>query len=296
MAGPRHIVSGPDFEPLPYGLWDVAQKPAADGTPHWQNGITWEEHCDAGATTYDECIAVTGVGAQAPPAPASKTDNVSQTYRGATPFSVFTEYTCSPVGNEEIQTFAEEALLKVEAWQSERAFWTGTAGGQGTVWPHLAEDTALSDPQGIVLQNAASQLVTGGGDVAHVLGALEAGLADCYHGQGVIHVAPSVLPTLVAWKLVRDEAGTLLTAAGNKVVVGSGYTGSSPAGVAAVAGTSWIYATGAVFAYRGTVRPTRLSESFDRAENTVHMLAERTYVIAYECCLLATLVTLGVPT
>jgi hypothetical protein len=79
-------------------------------------------------------------------------------------------------------------------------------------------------------------------------------------------------------------------------VVGSGYTGSSPAGVAAVAGTSWIYATGAVFAYRGNVRPTRLSESFDRAENTVHMLAERTYVIAYECCLLATLVTLGVPT
>ena len=295
MAGPRHIVNGPSFEPLPYGLWEVAQKPSADG-PHWQNGITWEERCDAGATTYDECIAVTGVGAAAPPAPASKTDNVAQTYRGATPFSVFTEYTCSPVGNEEIQTFAEEALLKVEAWQAERAFWTGTSGGQGTVWPHLAEDTSLTDPQGIVLQNAASQLVTGGGDIAHALGALEAGLADCYHGQGVIHVPQSVLPTLVAWDLVHDEAGTLLTAAGNKVVAGAGYTGSSPAGAAPVAGTAWIYATGAVFAYRGNVRATRLSESFDRAENTVHMLAERTYVIAYECCLLATLVTLGVPT
>lgn len=296
MAGPRYILSSsPAFEPLPHGLWDVAEKPSVEG-PHWQNGVTWEEHCDAGATTYDECIAVTGVGAQAPPAPASKTDNVTQAYRGATPFTVFTEYTCAPIGNEGVQAFAEEALLKVEAWQAERAFWTGTAGNQNTVWPHLAEDTSLSDPQGIVLQNAASQLVTGGGDIAHTLGVLEAGLADCYHGKGVIHVPMVALPTLTAESLVKDEGGTLVTAAGNKVIAGSGYTGSSPAGVAAAAGTAWIYATGPVFAFRGNVRATPLSESFDRAENTVHMLAERTYVIAYECCLLATLVTLGVPT
>lgn len=293
MAGARQPVSGPSFTALPYGLWDAAQKPTADG-PHWQNGITWEERCDAGATTYEECITVTGSGGEAPPGPETKADNVDQLFRGATPITVYTEYTCSPVGSVDLESFATEALAKVENWWIERAFWTGTSGSRTTAWPHLAANAELLDPQGITLQSAASIAATG--DAAHALGNIEGALADCYHGQGVIHMPPEALPTFVAWDLVEDRGGALYTAAGNRVVVGTGYTGSSPTGTSAADGTSWIYATGAVFGYRSDVRAPDIPMSFDRSNNTVHMLAERTYVLAYECCLHAALVTLGVPT
>ncbi|MDK1473606.1 hypothetical protein QNO07_09260 [Streptomyces sp. 549] len=293
MAGARQIVDPPAFTTLPYGLWEAAHTPTPAG-PQWQQGVTWVERCPTGATTYDECLAVTGVGAV--PEPATKTSNVDQTNRGATPFTVYAEFDCSPVGLGDAATVAEQALARVEQQQVETAFWTGAAGGQPVVFPHLAADAVVADPQGITLQTAASVCVTGA-DIAHGLGELEQCLATCYAGQGVIHVPRSALPTLAAWKLAkRGDDGRLYTPAGNLIVVGGGYTGTDPGGADPGDGTTWIYATGAVFAYRSDVFVTRVRDSLDRAENTVRMIAERTYVLGFECCLLAAHITLGVPT
>jgi len=304
MAGPRNVVAGPSFTPSPYGLWDAIQKPSSADV-HWQNGITWEERCPAASTLYEECIAVTGAGGS-PTGQASMSSTVTRTYRGATSFAVYAEFDASPVGLiGDVATAAEDALARVEQYQVERAFWTGTAGSasggvaQTTVFPHLAAVTAMNDPSNsqIVLQTAASQIVTGGDDIAVQLGNLEAALADCYHGQGVIHIAPEVLPTMSARGLAVKEGNHLVTTKGNLVVVGDGYTGSSPAGAATSSGTSWIYATGAVFGYRASVPViTNARDGFDRIENTYRMIAERVYVIGFECCHLATVVTLGVPT
>lgn len=289
MAGARQIVDPPAFTTLPYGLWDAAQHPTPPA--HWQQGVTWIERCPTGGTTYDECISVTGTGA--PPAPGAKADNVDQTYRGATPFTVYARFDCSPIGVADAENVARDALARVEQQQVEAAFWTGTAGGQALVFPHLAANTEVLDAQGIVLQTVASECVTGT-DVVRGLGELEQCLADCYAGQGLIHIPRSALPTFAAWNLVREVDGQLLTPAGNVVVVGGGYTGSSPAGAAPAAGTTWIYATGAVFGYRSDeVFFTRLGESLDRAENTIAMLAERTYLLGFECCHLAALINLG---
>ena len=41
---------------------------------------------------------------------------------------------------------------------------------------------------------------------------------------------------------------------------------------------------------------TQVPESLDRASNTLRMQAERNYLIAFECCLLAAHIVLGVPT
>jgi hypothetical protein len=304
MAGPRLPVSGPTFTPSPYGLWDAIQKPPATDN-HWQNGITWEDRCSAASTLYDECIAVTGTGGS-PTGQAAMSSTFSRTYRGATSFAVYAEFDASPVGLQgRPETVAEEALSRVEQYQVERAFWTGVAGStvggvpQTTVFPHLAAVTQMNDPANpnIVLQTAATQIVTGGDDAAVQLGNLEAQLADCYHGQGYIHMPPEALPTFSQRGLIEKDGDLLRTMKGNIIVVGDGYTGSSPAGVAASNGTSWIYATGAVFGYRASVPVvSNARDGFDRIENTYRMIAERVYVIGFECCHLATLVTLGVPT
>jgi len=290
----RQLVDLPTvFTPLPYGLWDTVQHPAAGGA-HWQQGITWIERCPTGDSTYDECLAVTGTGGPAPEPPA-KTANVEQGSRAALPFTVYAEFECSPVGIAEAESIASDALDRVEQQQVEAAFWTGVAGGQPVVFPHLSADTEVLDGD-VVLQTAASPLVTGGQDVAQALGVLEQELADCYAGQGLIHVPRSALPTLAAWNLVRDVDGRLLTPAGNLIVAGTGYTGSGPDGTAPADGTTWIYATGAAWAYRSDPYVSRLRDSLDRTSNTIRMLAERTYLIGFECCHLAAHITLGVPT
>lgn len=305
MAGARQIISGPVFTPLPNFLWDAVQHPSPEG-PHWQNGVTWQERCGGGGTVFDECIAVTGTGGT-PAAQTSLSANVSQTNRGATPFTVYAEFDCAPVGQGlsegDLQDKAEEALSKREAFLVSKAFWTGQAGRSGsadqvTVWPHLASNSTLDDPQGIRLQTAASPLVTGGEDPAVALGAVEAALAECYGGQGYIHIPYSALPTFTSRMLMMPESptGPIRTLAGNLVVPGVGYTGSSPAGAAPAAGTAWIYATGAVFGFRSEVFVPPFPQNFDRAENTVRYLASRTYLFGFECCHIAALVNLGVPT
>lgn len=291
----RQLIDLPTvFTALPHGLWDTIQSASADG-PHWQGGVTWTERCPAGDTTYDECISVTGTG-EATPAPPAKTPNVEQAYRAATPFTVIAEFHCTPIGLGDAQSVARDALTRVEQHQVETAFWTGAAAGQQVVFPHLAADSELVDGD-VVLQPVASPVVTGA-DVAHALGLLEQELADCYKGQGLIHVPRSALPTLAAWKLARlDEAsGQLVTTSGNLIVAGGGYTGSGPDGAAPAAGTSWMYATGAAFGYRSEVSFTQVPDSLDRSSNTLRMQAERNYLIGFECCLLAAHFALGVPT
>ncbi|MFH8805233.1 hypothetical protein ACH4F6_37785 [Streptomyces sp. NPDC017936] len=296
MAGIRGIVDGPDFVALPNVLWDAAQHPSPGG-PHWQQGVTWTDWCGGAGTTYaDECIAVTGTGG-APPAPPAWETTASGVDRGATAFTVYAAFDCSLIGLPDTDQ-AAEALARSEAFQVSRAFWTGTAGGQATVWPHLAADAVLDDPQGIRLQTAADEVLAAADDPAVVVGALDAALAEQYGGQGVVHVPVAALATLKSRALVRkdDDTGLLLTPGGHRIVAAAGYTGSGPDGAAPAAGTVWLYATGALFGYRGDVVVRDFPASFDRAKNTVRKQASRTYLFGWECAHLAAPMTLGVPT
>lgn len=303
MAGARLIIEGPAFSGMPYGLWDSVQHPATDGTPHWMNGVTWQDFCptpSASFTTYDACAAVTGTGGN-PSAPANLAADVTRTDRGATPFTLYAEYDGSPVGLDAagVRAEAETQLARIENTQAEAAFWTGLAGGQPVVWPHLAANAVLLDSDNITLQTAASPLVTGGSNVTTALGQLEYQLAQNYGGQGYIHVPRSVLPLMTAWKLLdwtHAADGVLCTKAGNRVVVGGGYPGTSPAGATPASGTSWIYATGAVFGYRSDIVVREMPGTFDRSKNTVKRQALRTYLFGWECAHFAALVNLGVTT
>lgn len=301
MAGARLIIDGPSFHGMPFGLWDSVQHPQSNG-PHWMNGLTWQDFCAnvAAFTTYDACAAVTGTGGN-PSAPANLAANVTRTDRGCTPFTVFAEFDASPVGLDAAgqRAQAETALARIENTAVEAAFWTGVAGGQATVWPHLAANSVLLDSDQITLQTAASPLVTGGANIATALGAVEYQLALSYGGQGYIHVPRSVLPLLTAWKLLdwtHAADGVLCTKAGNRVVVGGGYPGTSPGGAAPSSGTSWIYATGQVFGFRSDIVVRELPSTLDRTKNTIKRIAERTYTFGWECAHIAALVNLGVAT
>lgn len=293
MAGPRQIVEPPGFTPLPHGLLDAVQLSSPDGA-HWQNGITYQTSCiNDGGTTYDECIAVTGTGDVAEPSAKAVTTELQ--LRGATPFTVFTRFDCSPVGIDP-QQIAEDALAQTETWQVERAFWTGLVDGKTLAFPHLAATAEVTDPQNsdIVLQPVASIPATGSHDIVCGLGILEGYLADCYNGVGVIHIPREVLPSLR--NLVTEANGQIRTMNGNLIAVGSGYPGTGPSGeVPANACQQWIFATGAVTAYRSQVRVFRPNDSIDRSENTMQMIAERTYVIGWDCCQAAILVDTNEP-
>lgn len=293
--GPRPIVDAPTFTPSPYGLLSVIT-PSSVTDPHWQNGVTWQSYCldPMGSTTYDECLVVTGIGDV--PEPSEKSNNVDVSTRAATPFTAYARFDCSTVGytTGDFERIGTVALTQSESWQVENAVWTGLADDQPVVFPHLAANASATDDQGYTLQLTTSVPVTGAVDVATGLGLVEESLANCHNGVGVIHVPVKVLPTLNAHDLVRDVNGTLRTLNGNLVAVGAGYPGTSPTGVAPGAGEAWIYATGPMFLYRSQIRVMPYRESLSRSNNTVEMLAERTYVVGWDCCQSGILVDIGV--
>lgn len=297
MPAPRQIVADPTaFAPSPYGLLSVANQPPTDG-PQWQGGVTWQSMCVTGiGTTYDDfCSGPLVTGGGNAPVSGTLTPNIGLILRGASAFTVYAGFDCSPVGNADAQTKAEQALAQGASWQVERAFWTGFAGGQPVVFPHLADDTATMDGS-IFLQTIP---VTGGSattDIADALGYLEQQIANCGNALGVIHVPAIALPTLDAWGLVTQQGQTLVTRAGNRVSVGNGYPGTAPSGAAPAPGTSWLYATGPVFAISSpTPRISNAREALDRTDNTMRMLASRNYVVGWDCCHAGVLTQLGVP-
>lgn len=294
MPMPRNYVPGPNFTPLPFGLLTSTLDVRTPGDVHWQNGISYETLCAEGARTYDECLVVTGAANAPPPPPPSKTPTASMARRGATPFTVYTEVDCSAPGFWERSTeMVGNSLTQSEQWQVEYAFWTGLAAGQTVVFPHLAANATLFDDVGFQLQTAATT-VSGSAvfDLVEGVGLLEAAMADCYDGVPVLHVPRALLPAFALNMLLIREGPAYRTPGGSRVVFGAGYRGTGPDGSAGPA-SDWIYATGALMIYRSaaTVMPDR--STLDRAENTVRAIAERTYVLAWDCCHYAVNISTG---
>ena len=295
MAVPRLYVPAPSWSPEPYGLFSVAaQQPGTD--PHWQMGITYEPLCtDNPGVFLNPCISPTITGAA-----VTKGNTAVRNIRGALPFTVTTQIDCGVVGHyDTVEQDTAELLRRNEESAVENILWTGVvANTPQMVYPHLASNVTVIDG----LETLQSPVVTGAsGTITQVLGTLETQLALCYGGQGVIHMTYAAAEAAAANLLIQrvpvgpgGRPALQTVAGGNWVVVGSGYTGSSPANVAPAANTSWIYATGAVFYYRGDIKTTsRPSEAVVRSINDLIYIAERTYVVAWDCCLIGALATLS---
>jgi hypothetical protein len=293
MAGPKALVAPPSFIPREFGLLSVVQTRYEETDPHWRNGVIWEANCGLGGITCNQCDEDFTV--------VPKADNIEVQQRGATPFTPFAEVDCPPVGYspEEQAQRALAALARIESYQVERTFWTGSTCASGIVYPHLAADAEVFDSGsyflGNVLLQTAASVVTGATlDVVEAFGRLEGALARCANGAGILHITPEVADEAAAWSLIAPRNGQMRTALGNLVAVGAGYTGSSPAGVL-TDGVHWAYATSPVFAYRSPSERvgTTIAETLDRDVNTVKTIAERTYVLGFDCCHIAVPISLG---
>lgn len=259
---------------------------------HWRMGITWEPLCPESSGTYDPCSAIVdnaGTIERAPEPPAKTATTEWQT-RAATPFTAYSRIDCSPVGQwDQLSETNQQALLRSEARFVETAFWTGVAGGQTVVFPHLASDTVVEDG-GDLLQPAATVVTGIAQQIAVGLGMLEDAIRDCYPGVATIHMPIRLAALASMHDLIEVRAGRMYTKIGSKVVIGD-YPGTAPNGQPdpdAPPPVTWMYATGEVF-YARERTPTRftIAESFDRSVNTVEVIAERTYVIGWDCCLFA---------
>jgi hypothetical protein len=295
----RTFVDPPTFTPSPYGLISAVQlRPAAD--PHWQMGVNWEDVCGGAGVTLDACStsapAITGTGLIPP-----KSATTGRTLWGATPFTVYLEVDCSPVDfYDQQEQIMRTVLDRFASFQIERTFWTGLAPEQNNlggvangVLPHLASNAAVVETsigKSITLQQAAVVVTGAALNAVDALGVLEGGLANCLNGVGIIHVPQALLPTLSL--LLTKQGNRLVTPNGNTVAVGAGYPGTSPAGATPGLGTSWMYATGPVFMYRGEpqIRMMQNGASLNRTNDTVKAIIEQTVLLGYDCCLLAQLV------
>jgi hypothetical protein len=248
-------------------------------------GVRFEVGTCAPATVTTASCAITGTGDKV------RIDALS--VRGAMPFTVYSLPVCGPPGYiNDAQNYATQGLINGEGRAVEREFWTGAFG----TTPHLAANAAIIGADGVIEQTAASVVVSGGATVDPVegLARLEEALGWCYGAEGVIHAPNSIVASWEAYGLLRREGGRLRSPSNHMVVSGDGYPGTGPDGSQPTA-SRWVYATGAVQVRRGPVevRGTTNAEIVDRAKNDVIVVAERTYVIDWDCCHLAILISLG---
>lgn len=267
---PGALVTGAARQPLPYGLFSTfTARP--QGADRWEaGGVQWESLA---------CDLADGIGPwQVPPTSttglpkdlASGTSAIGS-FGSALPFTVYGHFTCSPVGwtPERAQEMALQHLLTREEYRVEQALWTGDLG---------------NTPK---LQDAGTTTVTvAGAGVAETVGLLENWLATNYGSVGVIHMTRQAAVIGLAREVLVTSGGRLTTQLGTPVAAGSGYPGTGPAGQAAAASTSWIFATPALFGYRSEVFDSsdRSGDLFDRSLNNLYAVAERSFLLGFDPC------------
>src|SRR5688572_22744033 len=267
--------------PLRYGLFQAALGPLNLPVPARNGGLQYvTAMCGEGFGYEIACI-----DAQASKA-AAWTENGTTTVLGA-PFMVFATAQCGAVGYsyDEQRAFVIERLKGVEQSVVEEVFSTSTFG----------QSPGLVAADGITT-------VTGGGVTAiEVLSELErarycgfTGNTAQYGIPGVLHVAIPVFNELKSQHVIEFDGTRWRTPMGT--VVSSGcYTNNDPAGVAPADGTFWMYLTGQTVIWRTSddqIHVAPVDGSLDRATNQYMMLAEREYVVTYECGGFAKAVTL----
>lgn len=268
---PPLYVSAPVVEPYSFGLFSVLQTPATSD-PHWRCGVQWEPLTCTPARAYpiDQCP---------PPDPVPTKEVDDEVPLGeATGFVIYDGYRCRLPGRseeQEVRDRAVQSLLLGEQRAVEAAFWTGSAGNT----PHLAS------PDANVLNAVNPPTVADALSMPSALAALEECAGTSYAGQPVIHAPRGASAIMAAHQLLQRSGSRLTSWAGTPIAFYGGSPNTGPDGTAAPDGTMWLYITSPVMAYRSEVAvyPDTLAQALNRTTNEVFIVAEREWVLGFDC-------------
>lgn len=251
-------VEAPAVAPHPFGLFSVAapQSPADSG---WQLGVQWQSMaCYDPFPTYDDCING-GV------AESGKTIDgcAGFTLSAFKPVTVYAGVNRSGSSPDVAAADAQGVLTAGEEYAVEKALWAQM----------VAASAATATPAS----------TNYGTPILAALALVEGWLAANYHGTGVIHMSRGTA-TGLGGNLVRSGQ-QLQTITGTPVVAGGGYDQTV---AESGSGKPAIYGTGVVAVRRGSISNLTAVE---RTVNDVLSIAERTYVVGWDCAIIGRTVT-----
>ncbi len=268
MAVGAHVtVPAPVSQPQRYGLFSAAT--IVDTTsPHELLGIQWAPlPCNRPQLWPHDC----------PPHNEEKTYTTQPPTGYALPVSVYGSFDCRLVGYSlsEASARAHEHLTAGEQQAVEYALWTGAA----------ENNPALANPD---TTNVGTHTCSAG-----ALSALYEHTDTHMVGEPTIHLPRAALPWLIDQLITVN--GRLFTRAGSPVAAGAGYTeaNTGPDGQPAPDGAYWIYATGPLVIRRGPIItvPNPAEQGFNTRTNQHTALAERQFLVAWDCITAAVLYT-----
>lgn len=199
------------------------------------------------------------------------------------PFVVYATILCGSVGftQDEFNAMAVSRLMSVEQTVVEQVFSSGAVGQA----PSLANNTP-----------AATVVATGGVTAVEVVSELENAMycTSQYGPPAYLHMPLAVMNELMSQHLLTWDGTRWRTPMGSIVSAGC-YSNLSPVGVAPADGTFWIYATGQTAVWRASdsqIQVAPVAGTLDRTTNQQLILAEREYVVTWECASYAKAVVL----
>lgn len=275
-AAPPTLVSAPARPPGRFGLFSVANMvPQPEG--RFQNGVEFDAlPCTPARGASGTCVDVAAVrlGDELYGLPVRLGANID-TETGL-PFAVFGWYDCSAMGRPLSESFvrAQEHLQAGEERAVERAIHEGD----------LDNEPSFAGADVVDLTPA------GGAFTVEALGILESFIGAEYGGVGVIHVPRRAVARL--GDRVSRQGQHLETTLGNYVAAGGGYDIAQEADLATE--TATFYATAIPSIRRSDVFVTPDPEHvLARNTNDVLAVAQRVYVVAWECFTVKVTVDLG---
>lgn len=251
-----------------YGIFSVAERETLP--PHAATGGVQfiEGNCGFGTGYQVDCAVSL----------ASKTFPSTAAFETALPFIVYAGRTCGPVGFTE----AEQQRLTLQKLKaSEQAVVENVFSRQ-----LFGQSPGLSN-------NPAVVTVAAGTNFADAVAKLEAAFYAVYGQQGVLH-APirSGIHMSEQHLLIADSEHPLpgnarvwRTATGTAVSIGN-YAGNSPVDAAPAAGHEWLYMTPPIKIWSQSDAQVTISPiegSLNRTTNQETWLAERFYIVGFEC-------------
>lgn len=277
MPIPALVIDQVAAPPPRRGLFDAATGPMPLPAHAETAGLQWWSEVCGGAHLYPPACLT-------PPYQAFTYDTADGLV-SAYPFVVYASEVCAPVGSElaDVQRRLETRLKLGEQQAAEKALWGGGEGVTGIF------ETLQAG--GKVTTVGPATTPTGG------VAVLEQQAATAkYNGPLILHARPFMSAYLAAAGQFRDrvpsDGGRLYTWSGSEVVLGAGYSGNSPVGVAPTATAETMYLTGRILLWRDPeVFVSPPDQVLDRTLNQRGVFALRTYAIGVECLAAAVVTT-----